>query len=467
MEDRLMDKRTATPLLFEDLFDKRTEVTFDEPHTSSDGGAILLKAVNDKLDLTSAFTEAIEDPRQEGKVTHPLEELVRQRIFGLACGYADCNDAARLADDPVMKLLAGIDSDYDERTLASQPTLSRFENAIDERALFQIGCNLAQRVIDYQRSRRRGKGKPKRITIDIDPTDDPTHGQQTFAFFNGHYDSWCYLPLVVTIRFDKEPQQYLVGVMLRPGNAHATLWTSWVLRRLTEALREVWPATRLRVRLDGGFASPHIFDLLEELNVEYLVAMASNSRLLALAEPLMKKARKRQRKLGGTQHIFGECRYAADTWSHKRRVIIKAEIVDADGRSPRDNPRFVVTNLAHTARNVYREYRGRGDVENRIKELHYGLEIDRTSCTSFLANAFRVLMTAAAYILIQALGDRIRDPQLRRAQVWTLRERLFKIAARVKITWRRIHIALPETFPFADVFARLARAWGAIPIGVT
>ena len=465
-----MYKRSATSLLFEDIFDKRTEVTLDEPHTSSDGGAILLKAVDKKLDLTSAFTEAIEDPRQEGKVTHPLEELVGQRLFGLACGYSDCNDAAklvRLRRNPVMKLLAGIDSDQDGRTLASQPTLSRFENAIDERTLLQIGCNLADRVIDYQRRRRNGKRKPKRITIDIDPTDDPTHGQQTFAFFNGYYDSWCYLPLVITIRFDKEPQQYLVGVILRPGNSRASLWTSWVLRRLTEALREVWPKATLRVRLDGGFASPETFDLLEKLNVEYLVAMASNSRLLRLAEPSMKKARKLQTKRGGTQQVFGECRYAADTWGHKRRVIIKAEVVAADGRPPRENPRFVVTNLPYTPKNVYVEYCGRGDVENRIKELHYGLEIDRTSCTSFLANAFRVLLTSAAYMLIQALRDRIRDPRLRRAQVWTLRERLFKIAARVKITWRRIHIALPEKFAFADAFSQLARAWGAVPISVS
>lgn len=463
-----MSKRNASPLLFNDLFSKPVKMTFDEPHTSSDGGAVLLESVNRKMDLTSAFLQAIDDPRQAGKVKHPIDEMVKQRVFSIACGYPDCNDAVRLGNDPVMKLLAGIDVRADDKTLASQPTLSRFENALTAEMLFQIGTNLAERVIAYQRRRRKGKRKPKRITIDIDPTDDPTHGQQTFAFFNSHYDSWCYLPLTVYISFDNEPQQYLVGVMLRPGNAHATLWTSWVLRRLVEALHSAWKKASIRVRLDGGFASPGIFDLLEALKVEYLVNMAKNSRLVRLAAPLMKQARQLHEELGGTQHVFGECLYSARSWQGKyRRVIIKAEVVAAEGCTARDNPRFVVTNMSYTPKNVYKCYRKRGDVENRIKELLDGVEIDRTSCTSFYANAFRVLLTSAAYMLIQALRERITDPQMRSAQVWTLREKLFKIAARVKITCRHIHIALPETYAFADIFSRLARALGAVAIGVT
>ena len=181
----------------------------------------------------------------------------------------------------------------------------------------------------------------------------------------------------------------------------------------------------------------------------------------------MNEARTRQQKLGGAQQVFGECSYAAGTWDHERRVITKAEVAAAADRSPRDNARFVVTNLRYTPERVYQEYRERGDVENRIKELHYGLEIDRTSCHDFLANAFRVLLTAAAGMLFQALADKITDPKLRRAQVWTLREKLLKIAARVKITWREIQIHLPQRFPYIEVFHRLARAWGALPTGVT
>ena len=463
-----MEQRHATPLLFENLFAQPIKFTFDEPHTSSDGGAVLLESVNQKMDLTAVFTEAIDDSRQPGKVQHSIEELVRQRMFAIACGYGDCNDAARLADDPVMKLLAGIDSHDEESILASQATLSRFENAVTPEMLFQIGTNLAERVIAYQRRRRKGKRKPKRITIDIDPTDDPTHGQQSFAFFNSYYDNWCYLPLTVYISFDQEPQQYLVGVLLRPGNAHATMWTPWVLRRLMEILRRTWKKVAIRVRLDGGFATPEIFDLLELLKVEYLINMAKNSRLEQLAEPWMAQVRHLQEELGGTQHIFGEGLYAAHSWhGTHRRVIIKAEVVAVNGGPPRDNPRFVVTNMSYTPKNVYQCYRRRGDVENRIKELLEGVQIDRTSCTSFSAHALRVLLSSAAYMLIQALRDRITDPQMRCAQVWTLREKLFKVAARVKVTCRHIHIALPKTFAYADIFSRLARAWGALPLGAT
>ena len=459
-----MDEPSATPLLFADWFFKPTTITFAEPHTSSDGGAILLQAIEQKLRLASVFADGIEDTRQPGKVKHPLEQMVRQRIFGIACGYPDCNDTAKLADDPIMKLLSGLKDRPKQESLASQPTLSRFENSVDLPTLLHIACRLAQQVIDYQQRRRKGQRQPKRITIDIDPTDDPTHGQQVFSFFNGYYDSWCYLPLAVFISFDDQPQQDLVGTILRPGNARATLWTPWVLRRLAAALRKAWPKVKVRVRLDGGFAAPHIFDLLEGLNTEYLVAIAENSRLTALAEPWMQRARQMHRELGGAPHLFGECSYAAASWNkQERRVIVKAEVVGAPGCTPRDNPRFVVTNSRHRPERVYDIYRQRGDCENRIKELHHGLEIDRTSCSSFAANAFRVLLTSAAYMLIQALRDRIADGELRRAQVGTLRERLFKVAARVKITCRRIWIALPETFPFADTFRQLAQALGAIP----
>lgn len=459
-----MDERGATPLLFADLFSRPTIITFDEPHTSSDGGAILLHAIEQKMGLAGIIADGIEDTRQPGKIKHTIEEMVRQRVFGIACGYADGNDAAKLAEDPVMKLLAGLKDVHGRESLASQPTLSRFENSVDLRALLEIGCRLARQVIDYQRRRRTGRRKPKRITIDIDPTDDPTHGQQMFSFFNGYYDSWCYLPLAVFISFDAQPQQYLVGTLLRPGNARATLWTPWVLRRLVEALKKAWPKVKIRVRLDGGFAAPHIFDLLEQRDTEYFVAMAENSRLAALAEPLMRQVRRMHLKDPGTQRLFGECMYAAGSWKkHERRVVIKAEVVENGASEARDNPRFVVTNSPLKPEGVYDFYRQRGDCENRIKELHHGLQIDRTSCTSFAANAFRVLLTSVSYMLIQALRDRIADGELRKAQAGTLRERFFKVAARVKITCRRICIALPETFPFADHFRQLAKALGATP----
>jgi Transposase DDE domain group 1 len=432
---------------------------FDVPYASSDGGAILLKGIDTQLGLTRRLAACLEDPRQPGKIQHQTLELFRQRVFGIACGYADCNDAARLADDAIHKLLMDRDP-IAGPALASQPTLSRFENAVGWRELLTMGHRLAETVIEHHR--RRLKGRASRITIDLDPTDDPTHGQQEFTFFNGHYDTWCYLPVVATVTFADEAEQYAVAVVLRPGNASASLGARGLLRRLIRQLRAAFRAPTIRVRLDGGFATPAMFAFLEAQAVEYVVAMASNARLEKRARRLMGKARMRSRATGRTEHLYGETRYAAKTWKRKRRVIIKAEVVRHPGRDPKNNPRFVVTNLPGAPRTVYEQvYCQRGDMENRLKELHHGLEMDRTSCSHFLANQFRGLLTLAAYILFQELQRRARGTACADAQVTTLRERLLKLAVWVERSVRRIVLHLPATFPWRSTWQHLARAVGA------
>jgi hypothetical protein len=265
------------------------------------------------------------------------------------------------------------------------------------------------------------------------------------------------------VSFDHEQTQYLVTSVLRPGNAHATRGATCVLRRLIDMIHERWPKARIRVRLDGGYATPALFEWLDWWGIEYLVAMAGNKRLDAIAEPVMRDSRREQRRTSGTVRRYGECRYAARSWDRERRVIFKAEVVSLDGREPRDNCRFVVTNMRHSPERIYDIYRQRGDAENRIKELQRGVDIGRTSCTSFLANGFRVLMSSAAYMLLQVLREHAPNDQLRRAQVWTLRERLIKVAARVRVTWRRIHIQLPAASAWRDSFRRLAMNLGAQP----
>jgi hypothetical protein len=345
----------------------------------------------------------LDDAREPGKVRHETVELLQQRVFGLCGGYADCNDAARLVHDPIHKLMVGRDP-LTGLGLASQPTLSRFENAVTARELRAMTHVLADTVIAQQR--RRLHGRATRITLDLDPTDDPTHGQQEFAFFNGHYDTWCYLPVVATVTFNDEPAQFAVAALLRPGKAPAGLGARGILRALLRKLRAAFPAATFRVRLDGGFASAKLFTFLEREQVEYVVAMPSNRRLDKRAQRLMGRARVLSRQAGQTAHLYGETRYAAKTWTRKRRVIIKAEVVRHPGRAPKNNPRFVVTNLTAPPQVVYALYCQRGDVENRLKELHHGLEMDRTSCSRFLANQFRVLLTLAAYILFQELRHR-------------------------------------------------------------
>ena len=439
-------------------FPKPIVARFDTPYSSSDGGALLIKAVDSRLGLTKRLAGCLEDARESSKVVHEVRDLVRQRVFGLCCGYADANDAGRLAHDPVHKLLLGRDP-VDGLGLASQPTLSRFENAVGPRELRAMGHVLADTVIDLHRQRLQGRAR--RITIDLDPTDDPTHGQQEFTFFNGHYDTWCYLPLVATVTFNDEAAQYAVAAVLRPGNAPASRGARAVLRRLVQKLRTAFPTARLRVRLDGGFAHPKLFAFFERHDLEYVVGMARNSRLDKRARRLLGRARMLSKATGETAHLYGETRYAARSWGRKRRVIIKAEVVRHPGRDPKNNPRFVVTNLPHRPERVYAIYCQRGDVENRLKELHDGLALDRTSCSRFWANQLRVLLTLSAYILLQDLRRRAAGTPCADAQVSTLRERLFKLAVRVERSVRRIVLHLPLHFPWRADWTTIAQAVGA------
>jgi len=456
----LAEDTTTQCLLFPELFRKPVYARFDQELGSSDGGAVLLRAADHRLGLTERLAGCLRDRRDASKIAHELGELLSQRVFSIACGYADTNDAARLAEDPIHKMLVGRDP-IDGDALASQPTLSRFENRVGTRELYRMGEALADVVIE--RHRKRLHGRARRITIDLDPTDDPTHGQQQLSFFNGHYDTWCYLPVVAFATFNDEPEQYLLAAVLRPGNAPAKLGAVGVLRRVLERLRRAFPKTRFRVRLDGGFACPEILDFLDEQSdVNYVVAMAKNLTLEWKAERFMRSARKLSRQSEKTEHVYGECRYRAKSWDRERRVIIKAEVVRHPGRDPKENPRFVVTNLSSTPQWIYEKvYCGRGEIENRIKELHHGLEIDRTSCSRFWANQLRVLLTAAAYVLMQELRLRAARTSCARAQVQTLRERLIKIGARVVESVRRIVLHLPASYPFLEAWRRVATGLGA------
>jgi hypothetical protein len=457
----LADDTTRQSVVFNDLFGKQVVARFDQPDSSSDGGAVLLKACDERLGLTRAIAACIPDTRQQGKVVHTLEDLVRQRVFALACGYEDCNDAARIGADPMQKLLLERDPVTGE-SLASQPTLSRFENALGPKTLMRMGCALADTVIE--RHRQRLRRRVKRITIDLDPTDDPTHGAQQLTFFNGHYGTWCYLPVAAFVQFDAEPEQYLLAYVLRPGNVNAGVGAVGILRRIVARVRATFPKARLRVRLDGGFAAPEMFEFLENERLEYVVAMAKNTVLAGKAEWLMDLERTVSALSGETEHAYTDCRYRAKTWNRHRRVVIKAEVVRLADREARDNPRFVVTNLRHTAKHVYEDvYCQRAHIENRIKELHHGLAIDRTSCTRFWANQFRVLLTAAAYVLFQELRLHARGTGSANAQVGTLRLRLLKLGAWIERSVRRIVLHLPDSAPWRSDWYRIARSLGAAP----
>ncbi len=425
-----MTESTTQSVLFPDLFRKTLVVKFDQQHASSDGGAVILKAADRRLGLIHGLATCLDDRRDPGKVVHSLRELLAQRIFGIACGYPDANDVARLADDPIHKLLLDRDPISGE-ALASQPTLSRFENGVRRSALYRMGEVLFEQML--ARHARR-LPKMRHITVDLDVTDDETHGAQQLSFFNGHYGHWCYLPMVAFLTFNREPDQYLCAALLRAGNAPTQQGALPLLKRIVGRLQERFPKTRVLVRLDGGFASPEMFEFLDEVGVDYVVAMAKNAVLERLVDVDMMVARVLSERSGRTEHVYGEARYAAQTWERERRVIYKAEVVRHPGKEPKDNPRFVVTNL---------------------------LQIGRTSCSRFWANQLRVLLTAAAYLLMQEVRLKAAHTIWARAQVWTLREQLIKLGVQVVTSVRRIVLHLPASYPFRDAWRRLAVAFGA------
>lgn len=452
---------TAQGVCFPELAAKPVFVELSEEHSSSDGGGVLLKSVDQRLGLTESLAGCLRDPRQPGKVAHTFAELLQQRVFAIALGHPDANDARELAEDPLHKLLLGRDPVHGE-PLASQPTLSRFENTLQTTDLYRMSDTLADTVIE--RHRRRVGRRCRRITLDFDPTDDPTHGQQEFSFFHGYYDTYCYLPLIGTMTLDDEAEQYLLCAVLRPGNSPASAGLVAILRRVLAKLETAFPKARIRVRLDGGFGNPEVLDFLDEAGVEYVVGLQATQPLKRRARRALGTARRLSRERGETAHVFGETHHKTKhTWPHKRRVIYKAEVVRLEGREPKDNERFVVTNLKQTPKHVYAVYTDRGDPENRIKELKNDLAMDRTSCSRFLANQFRVLLTAAAYVLMQELRFRARHTDCARAQVATLRVRLLKLAAWIDVSVRRIVINLPRRFPGRLAWIRIATSLGAVP----
>lgn len=453
-----MAKHSCETSLFKGIFHKPVVSQFDSELRTSDGGASLLGAVDRRITLTETLSELLGDPRDPARTEHSYLELLRQRVFSIALGYPDGNDSARIGGDPMLKLVCGR-KPADGGALASQPTLSRFEHGITGRDLISLGRGLEDFVIKRLRHRHR---RARIITVDLDGTVDPTHGQQPFSFFSGYYDTWCYFPLLGFLSVDGHAEQHLFHARLRPGVSREVRSTPALLRRTVGKLRKAFKKARIRVRLDAGFACPQIFDVLDDLKVEYVVGMAENSVLAKSAAQHMHAARVLTERFASTTSFFGDDRYRAGSWSRERRVVYKAEVVHAAGKSPRKNSRFLITSFRHAPQRVWEIYCQRGDSENRIKELKYDLDIDRTSCTSYLANQFRVLLAATAYVLFQELRAALRETELARASVGTLRLRLMKIGATITESARRVVVSMPSSYPWKDLWRRAATSIAAL-----
>lgn len=433
---------------------KEVTCDFNGGDIASDGGALLVAEADRKLGLTEKLAACVHDERDPNKVRHSVGEMLLQRVTQIACGYEDCNDADDLRSDPALKTAVGrLPESGDD--LASQPTLSRLENSVGPRELYRMSEVLLDLFIAGQRKR------PRRVVLDIDATEDETHGQQQLAGFDGHYGGYCYLPLIVTAQVDGGPDQLLAAV-LRPGRSHAGHGCVAMLSRIVAKLREAWPGVRIVVRADGGFAKPEVYDWCEGIDgaegaegtqrVEYLISLPTNSRLRELAEPYLEQARAEFAATGEKVRRLHAVGYAAGSWPHERRTVIKAEVTEQG-----DNPRYVVTNMRGGPLVLYNFYAGRGEPENRIKELKCDLAIDRTSCHSFLANQFRLLLHAAAFVLLSFVRRCLAGTELASAQVCTLRRKLLKLGVLVRESCRKVWLHFASSCPVQHLWPLLLR----------
>lgn len=421
-------------------------VRSDAPEMSTDAGVLLLRQLDESLGLTRELARLIPDHRRGERVLHDRCEQLRQRVYQIALGYEDCNDADHLRHDPLFKTACGR-TPKDEIGLSSQPTLSRFENAMSGRAVGRLLRALEQQWLDTL------SPDQSVVILDIDSTDDPTHGRQQLTFFHGFFDHYVYHPVLL---FDDEGQ--LVTAILRPGNQHASRGARGLLRRLIRKIRARCPNAAIVVRADSGFSVPRVLRELERLDLElggvdYLMGKARNPVLERRLAPVMKAAVEEQR---GSEKIrrFDDFAYTAGAWNRSRRIIAKAEVT---WRGP--NPRFVITSIqGFDPEDLYRVYCERGQSENHLKDLKRALKADRLSCHRFRANFLRLLLHAMAYRLLFALRRLAGQvqPNLARLQFDTLRLRLLKVAGMVKQSVRRVLVQLPASFPLSETFHRTA-----------
>ncbi len=433
---------SSSELCFEIPLGRKTiGANFDGVSLSSDAGLLLLREVDKKLGLTKQLAECIRDSRVGSRIKVTVAEMLCQRVMAIAAGYEDCNDHDTLKSDPMLKLASGR-APITGGDLASQPTLSRFENSISSPQLWRM----EEVLFELFMSGHRGS-KVRRLIIDADATDDPAHGQQQFEFFHGFYDCHCFLPLLVYVTAD-DGEQELVASVLRAGNVHAGHRLVSVLKRIVPRLARQFPDAQIVFRGDAGMALPAVYDFCEDAGVDYVVSLAKNSRLLELGEEILRDARAIYEETGEKVRHFGEFVYAAQSWPRERRVVMKAEIVDKG-----ENPRFIATNISDlTPADLYEFYVDRGDVENRIKELKDDLLSGRTSCHLFLANQFRLILHSAAFVLMQALRKLLAGTEFANAQVSTLRTHLLKVGARVRETTRRIWLMMPTSYPLKELW---------------
>jgi len=420
---------------------KTVALDFEGGRLSSDAGVVLLKDIDDQLGLTHNLAAVLSDPRDPRRIHFTVEDLLKQRVFQIAAGYEDANDANTLRDDPIFKLM--LDRLPETGTpLASQPTISRLENRVSRTEIYRMArVLLAQFITSYAKA-------PQVIVLDVDDTEDPVHGEQEQARYDGYYGGYCFMPLHLYEGLSGR----LITTILKAKRFTGAQMCS-VLKRLVKHLRQAWPDTLLIFRGDSHFAYPEVMEWIEDQpNLNYVSGLTSNAVLTKLAHEVVEQAKRVYACDGGKITRFHSTRYQAATWARSRRVVIKVEVSDQGV-----NTRFVVTDLEQArAKVLYRQiYCARGQAENEIKDHKLYLKSDRTSCHRFTANQFRLLLHSAAYVLVETLRREVlRTTQWASATMETIQLRLFKLGARVQEGKERIKISLPASCPVALVLRR-------------
>ena len=469
-----MSSQDAKQFIFKFLADLPVVVQRHEGQLTSDAGLVPIAEFDRRWNYTARMAaclmaEPSDDPRQQGRkplTQHQRIEMLRQRLFGILAGYEDCNDHDTLRDDPAFKIIA--DRLPEDDALASQPTLSRFENSVTPAIL--------QRLIDFtiatgieRLKEKHGGTLPASVTLDLDATDDPTHGHQQLTLFHGYFGQYQYFPLIIS-----EPTtKHVFLAWLRPGTVHASLGAEEDLMRIVNALRKERPDIQIHVRGDGGFGSPLMYQICEENSLTYTFGFSTNPRLKRLTEGLMQQAVAEHARTRRKQRLFDCFQYKCDSWPAARQVIAKAECHD-DGT----NQRFVVTNRpgvngARDAQREYDDYVQRGESEHRMDELKNGLHMDRLSCHRFMANFFRLILHVAAMNLLGALRQSQQLPQvLQTGQPCTWQTHVIKVAAVIVQTTRRVVIQIAAHWPWWPLYQAVAARvlsfnCGSIPLSTS
>lgn len=437
-EDRLSKEN----IRLRDILGKKLEIDFDGGVITSDAGALFIREIENQIGIIDAIAECIEDKRDERYVKQAKRTLLRQRITQIICGYEDANDSNDLRHDPVIKVVAGREPISGE-SLGSQPTISRFENAISRKDLVRIAYALADQFIAFY------KEEPEIIVLDFDDTEDTVHGAQQLSLFNGYYGDYCYEPLHIYEGLSGK----LITTILRPGKRTTSKEVIMVLKRLIPRLRAVWKDTIIVFRGDSHFSSPETLKWLEDKGILYVIGQSKNNVLKQLAEGILTQARKLYKATERKARLFDSFEYKAKSWDKARRVVVKGEIQEKG-----ENLRFVVSNIEDAdPQEIYDKiYCARGNMENMIKDHKTFLKSDRTSCHRFESNQFRLFLHSVAYILLHSLRENLlKGTEFATAQFDIIRLRILKIGAKVRELKTKIKVHLPSSYPLKPLLKKM------------